>query len=235
MSESKQNLSSNFGTKEEAFEFLVQQSQNKALKEQWKKELDQLPDAPPEEKGKVKTLFNRRALALAASFILLLGSFYWFTNQNDSLQDMGYSMIEDTNFILESDSATRGLYDNLESQMAIDLQKEINVALEKQDYEAALGLYLTKEKKSQLSIDDKFYYSLSIARLKDGDHHKAIRLLEDVIKTEDRYYNEALWLQALLYITINEPNQSKIILNKLINKSNYQITNTKALLEKMAN
>ena len=235
MSESKGNKSSNFQSKEEAFEFLVQQSQNKSIKEQWKKELDKLPDAPPEVKRVGRILFIRRASIAAASFIILVGSFFWYTNQNVSLQQMASVMIYETNFILESASSTRGINKNDEDALGIELQKEINVALEKEDYEASLGLYLTKEKKSQLSIDDKFYYSLSIARVEDGNYHKAIRLLEDVIGQKGKYYDEALWLQGLLYLKINEPNKSKIILNKLINISNYQFTNSKTLLNKMSN
>jgi len=234
MNESKRNMPSDFQSKEEAFEFLVQQSQNKSLKEQWKKELDQLPDAPPEKKRISRKLFVRRASAIAASFILLLGSFYWYTSQHESLQQMASLMITETNFVLDSGSLTRGIDENDVNELDIELQKEINTALEKEDYEASIGLFLTKERKSQLSLDDKFYYSLSLARVEKGDYYKAIRLLDDVAGQKGKYYNEALWLQGLLYLKINEPNKSKIILKKLINISNYQITNSKALLERMA-
>ena len=234
MSESKQNKPSDFQSKEEAFEYLVQQSQHQSLKDLWKKELDQLPDAPPEEKKAGKKMFVRRAIAIAASFVFLLGTFVWYTNQDDSLQQMASVMIEDTNFILESGSLTRGIDDSVMDEMDIELQKEINTALEKEDYQASIGLFVTKEKRSQLSVDDKFYYALSLARVDNGDYYKAIRLLEDVAKKKEKYYNEGLWLQGLLYLKINEPNKSKIILNKLINISNYQITNSTALLERMA-
>lgn len=232
MSESKRNIPSNFKSEEEAFEYLVQQSQNKALKDQWKKELDQLPDAPEEkiELGKGSNI--RRFIAVAASFLVLIGSFYWYNNQEGSLQQIAGVMIEETNFVLGSASFTRGTVEN--DDLSIELQKEINKSLEKADYDAAIGLFLTKERQSQLTIDDKFYYSLSLARIENGDYYKAIRLLDDVIKQKEKYYDESLWLQALLYLKINEPNNSKIILNKLINISNYQITNTKALLKKMA-
>jgi len=234
MSEPKRNKRPNFQSEEEAFEFLIQESQNKELKDLWKSELDKLPDAPEVEDKKTKRMFFRRAIAIAASFVLLLGSFYWFSNQESSLQQMANVMLDDTNFILESSSATRGIDPEETDELNVALQKEINKALEKEDYEAAIGLFLTKEKKSQLSIEDKFFYALSLGRVDNADHHKAIRLLDDVTSQEEKYFNEALWLQALLYLKINEPYKSKIILNKLINNSNYQITNTKALLERMA-
>jgi len=235
MNESKQNLSQNFHSEEEAFEYLVQQSQNQVLKDKWREELEKLPDAPVEVKRNTRTVFFKRASAVAASFIILFGSFYWFTNQGNSPQQMASAMIHETNFVLESASLTRGLNGEDSDELGVELQKEINKALEKEDYAASVGLFLTKEKKSQLSIDDKFYYALSLARVENEDHHKAIRLLDSVKSQKAKYYNEALWLQALLYLKINEPNKSKIILNKLINNSNYQITNTKALLERMAN
>lgn len=234
MNESKRNMPSNFQSEEEAFEYLVQQSQNKSLKELWKKELDQLPDAAPEEKKATRVHFIRRVSAIAASFILILGSFYWYTSQHQSLQQMASVMIEETNFVLDSGSLTRGIDENDGDEIDIELQKEISKALEKKDYDAAIGLFLTKEKKGRLSLDDKFYYSISLAHVENGDYYKAIRLLDDVSDQKDKYYNEALWLQGLLYLKINEPNKSKIILNKLINTSNYQITNSKALLERIA-
>lgn len=235
MNKSKQNLSPNFNSEEEAFEYLVQQSQNQLLKDKWKEELDKLPDAPVEEPKSKKMVYMKRIIAIAASFVILIGSFYWFTNQGSNPQQMAAAMIHDTNFVLESGSLTRGLNEDATDELGIELQKEINKALEDEDYPASIGLFLTKEKKSQLSIDDKFYYALSLARVENEDHHKAIRMLNDVIAQNSKYFDEALWLQALLYLKINEPNQSKIILNKLINNSNYQISNTKALLERMAN
>ncbi len=234
MSESKRNIPSNFQSEEEAFEYLIQKSQDKALKDQWKMELDQLPDAPEETNGTPRKVIYRRIMAIAASFVILLGSFYWFTNQDPTLQQMADAMITDTNFVLESGSFTRGVNDEVIDEFEIALQKEINTALEKEDYSAAIGLFLTKEKKSQLLTDDKFYFALSLARVDGSDYHKAIRLLEDVISRKESNYSEALWLQALLYIKIEEPLKSKIILNKLINNTNYQITHTKALLERMA-
>lgn len=235
MSESKENNNSNFNSKEEAFEYLVQQSQNQALKDQWRKELDQLPDSPTLEKSKTRVLFLKKVIGVAASLIFMFGCFFWFSQSNDTLQQMASNLIDETYFVLESDSFTRGVDESQNDNLTLELQKEINSALERKDYQQAIGLFMTKEKKSQLSLVDKFYYSLSLARIEGGDYYKAIRLLDDVTKKKDEFYDEALWLQALLYLRVNEPNQSKIILNKLINKSNYQITNTKALLQRMAN
>mgnify|MGYP001799990397 CR=1 FL=1 len=147
---------------------------------------------------------------------------------------MATVMIEETNFVLNTASDTRGVNDDESEELSIALQKEINKALEQKDYSASVGLYATKEKNGQLSIEDKFYYSLSLARVADSDYYKAIRLLEDVVDQKDKYLEESLWLQSLLYLKINEPNKSRIKLNKLINISNYQITNRKAVLERIA-
>ena len=235
MSESIQNMFYEFQSKDEAFDFLVQQGQNKKIKDQWMKELNLLLDAPQVVKIVNRRVNLRKIVTVAAAFIILLGSFFWLTTKEDSLPKIASLMIKETNFILVSDSVTRGLFKGGKNEKLIELQKEINTAMEKQNYEAALRMYLTKEKQSQLSLNDRFYYSLSLARAEGGDYHKAIRLLEGVINKNDKLYNESLWLQGLLYLKINEPNKSKIILNKLINNSNYQLSNTKALLERMVN
>lgn len=234
MSESKQNTSPNFKSKEEAFEFLVEQSQNKALKDQWKAELDKLPDVQIVDKGQTKVILIKRVMAIAATFIILFGSFYWFTLQDNSPSQMADMMIKDTNFILESGSITRGNMGEVNDEVYEELRKEINSALEKENYVASIGLFFTVEKESQLTLADKFYYSLSLARVEDADYQKALSLLDEVISQKGKYYDEALWLQALLYLKTGEPQKTKIILHKLINKSNYQNTNSKALLKKMA-
>ncbi len=234
MSESKQNKSSDFQSKDEASEYLVKKSQEKVLKDQWAKELDQLPDVPTEEVGKRRRLNIRRIAAVAACFIILLGTFYWFTQREDTLPQMAQKMIEETNFILVAASDTRGLESRTDEDFEAEFQKEISQAMEKKDYGSALGLFVSKEKRGRLTNDEKFHYALSLARVTNADNYKAIRLLDDVIIQKENYYDEALWLQALLYLKIDDPYQSKILLNKLINTSNYQITNSTALLERIA-
>jgi tetratricopeptide (TPR) repeat protein len=149
---------------------------------------------------------------------------------------MAEVMLKETKFVLHHSALTRGIKELETDQLDVALQREINRALEFEDFEASIGLFRTKEKQTQLSVDDKFYYSLSLGRVRNGDYYKAIRMLDDVIQQKDRFYSEALWLQALLYLKINEPAKAKIILNKLISTSNYhyQITNIRMLLERLA-
>ena len=233
MSDSKQKLPSNFQSEDEAFEFLIQQSQNQKLKDQWKVELEQLPDAPIKKNYGASKILLRTGLSIAAILILVLGAIFMFRVNNDSLQHMAESMIQETKFILPNSSETRGVNDG-ENELTVEFQKEIDKALETKDYKRSIELFARKEGISALSNEDKFFYSLSLSRVDDNDLDKAIQMLEDVIDQKNGYYDEALWLKALLHLKNDNPNESKIVLNKLINNSNYQITNSKALLERMA-
>jgi hypothetical protein len=234
MRELNRNYLLNFESKDAAFEFLVQESQSYAIKEQWKKELQQLRDSPKEHrKSKGVSKFNRVAVFLVALFLFLV-SFYWFINLNKPLEKMAGEMLVETNITSVSDAYTRGFEEQDEGNLALELQSEINKALFKKDYNSAIGLFLTKEKQSQLSVDDKFYYALSISQIENADFYKALRLLEDVTAKNEKFINESLWLQGLLFIKVRNPIKAKIILNKLYSSSSYQKRNVKSLLERMS-
>jgi len=227
------NNLSNFESKDAAFEFLVQESQNHAIKEKWKKELEQLTDATNNER-ELEWHSNYKSVAVfVAVLFLLMISFYWLINLDNSLEKVASKMLIETNIIAVTDSYTRGFEEEDGGNLAIELQKEINAALSDKDYNAAIGLFFTKEKQSQLTVDDKFYYSLSISQTENADFYKALRMLEDVIAKNEKFINESLWLQGLLFIKIGNPIKAKIILNKLFDRSNYQMRNVESLLKMM--
>jgi multisubunit Na+/H+ antiporter MnhF subunit len=231
MRESNKTTLSNFGSKDAAFEFLVQESQNNIIKEKWKKELDQIQDSS----RKIDEIFSILNFKNIVLFLLILGlllfSVYRLINGNSTPQKMAHIMLLETNISTVSDSYTRGLKTLNDSNLAIELQNEINSSLTLKDYNAAIGLLYTKEQQSQLTVEDKFYYALSISQIENADYYKAIRLLEDVTSKNEKFINESLWLQGLLHLKIGNPIKSKIILTKLSNSSNYQKENTKALLK----
>ena len=229
------NNLSNFESKDAVFEFLVQESQNYAIKEQWKIELQQLTDSPLENRALNRPSKFKRVAVLFAALFLLLMSFYWFISLDTSLEMMADKMLVETNITTVSDSYTRGFEEQNEGNLSIELQNEINIALVQKDYNSAIGLFFTKEKQSQLSIDDKFYYALSISQIENADFYKALRLLEDVTAKNEKFINESLWLQGLLFIKVRNQIKAKIILIKLHSSSNYQNKNVQALLERMKN
>lgn len=53
-------------------------------------------------------------------------------------------------------------------------------ALEKKEYEPFFGLFLTKEKKSRLLLDNKLYYSFSLFLENEVDNYKALRCSDDI-------------------------------------------------------
>jgi len=234
MKDSEQNKSSNFNSKDEAFEYLVQQGQNQALKDFWKEEMDKMPEAKIKKingGGGKAILF--KIVTIAASFILIVSAYFLFNNARNDLPQMAAAMIQETNFLLESDGATRGLNEAGDNQDVITLQKNINAALEQKDYAQSAMLLQEKQAKIELSVSDKFYYALSLARMENGDLNKALQLTNEITQTKKKYYNEALWLQALMHLRLENREQAKSTLLKLQDQSNYQSKNTNRILEKI--
>lgn len=231
--ESKQENMTYFNGKDEAFEFLVQQSQHHILKEHWQKEMDLLSEKR-ENNGFHNThrLFIQ-IIGILAVLIALMGLFYRFHSDRNSLDSMTNRMIEDSYFAVANDFDVRGVKDVASDRILKDLQHEINLSLELGDYNAAIGLFKTKEKQTQLSSEDKFYYSIALSKIDKGDYHKAIRMLDSVLEENDNYQNESLWLQGLLYIKVGDKGSSKIVFLELLEKSDYKSNNVRLLLHKM--
>ena len=228
-----QNNIMDFDSKDSAFEFLVQESQRHFIKEQWKKELEQFEDIPNEKSALKRHLKFNRVAVFAVTLILLLLSFYWYKQLDNSLIKVANQMLVETNITAVSDFYTRGFAEQGEGNLAIELQNEINTALTQKDYNSAIGLFHTKEQQTQLSVEDKFYYALSISQLENADFYKALRLLEDVTFKNEKFIDESLWLQGLLFIKIGNPIKAKIILKQLFARSNYQKSNVTILLKRM--
>lgn len=233
MSESNQHNMTHFKGRDDAFEFLVQQSQNLLLKEKWRKELELADGEGYNRSYSRQNNLPIKLIGILAILIVLMGLYSWFHSKRNSLDSMTNRMIEDSYFAVVNDQNIRGVKGtNLENRI-VDLQNEINMSLEQNDFNAAVGLYLTKEKQTQLSIEDKFYYAVALSKIEKGDYYKAIRLLSQVEDNNDKFHNESLWLQGLLYIKVGSPDHSRIVLKRLIRKSDYQDENVKMLLDKI--
>ena len=143
-------------------------------------------------------------------------------------------MIEDSYFAVANDFDVRGLNDVASDRLLMDLQHEIDISLEQGDYNAAVGLFKTKEKQTQLSSEDKFYYSVALTKMEKGDYHKAIRMLNSVLEKNDNFKDESLWLLGLLYIKTGDKGSTKFVFQELLEESDYQSNNVRLLLRKLA-
>ena len=232
MSESKKNRKSEFNSQEEALEFLVQKSQEEALKESWKKELELLPD---EEEYSTPARGRSRILkivAVAASLFFVVSFYFLFTEDHSDTYRLAEAMIHETNFIMAGDMETRGAeMESGEGREAL-IKKQIRDAMDEKNYAAAVKMYASIEK-TGLTNEEKFTYALAIARSEHGDLGKAKKLLK-VHGIKKLVSPQAMWLEALIYLKSGERKKSKKILNKLIQKSNYQSKNAKVLLQKMS-
>lgn len=233
MRQSNRNTTPIFKTEDEAFEFLVRQSQNQLLKDQWSKDLNLFKVPIEESKIRDRSILIAFIVGVAILLILLFGALYWFSNNNNSLESMASRMLDESYFALVTDSNTRGVEIPNEDAIIFELQKEILFALEERDYSNVLGLFSTKEKLLQLTMEDKFYYALAISKVEDGNYHKALRILESITSENNNFYNESLWLQGLLYIKIGSLHNSKVALKRLVNSSRYQFENARLLLNEI--
>ncbi len=220
------NNGSDFKSPDEAFEYLVNQRLNEKRKKEWARELgpgpDELPDELPTENvnsKSSKTLYIR--LASAAAAVVLIGSFFIFLQIPKPIDQYASNLMDETEISMTYGSDSRGANSNLEEKDIASLKNELTTVLLNQDFNQALGNFRQLEKISALSVEDKYFYAISLLKSKGENYQKAIRLLNDVVAVDDHNLKNALWLRALGYgMTDNIPlmkkdlNQLKSITNK---------------------
>ena len=145
MSESNKNKKSEFESKDEAFEFLVRKSQENALKSNWKEMLDSLPDEEPLPKKKRSYSRFAQWMAVAASLILVVTSYFLFTMDHSDAYRLAEAMIHETNFIMPGDTETRGIGKEGLQPVNEEVEKKISKAMETKDYNTAVKLYASIE------------------------------------------------------------------------------------------
>jgi len=233
MDVSRHKILSNFNSEQEAFEYLVAYSQKNELKRYFHQELQNLP-----RKSILDTLYEYHStlglITIAASFTFVVCVFYLLsTFLNPSIEQMANHMLEKTLFVSPSALKTRGTAMDQTHPSYHSLQQHISDAMQHSDYDKAIKFLNQKEKITLLNLDEKFYFAVFLSKTKNEDLQKAIQLTNTITDEKSKFYEESLWLKALIHIKLNQYNESINLLNKLINISNYQLNNSKALLEEL--
>jgi len=219
-----ENSSHEFKDKTEALEFMVKRSVDRKRKEKWAKDF-----AAGRKKNEETTIIPLRKRLLriaAAAAILILGfvaiQFLPFGNQN--IDSLATNMIGNTKFLPQE--TTRGAALSEE-----ELNKALSEALETEEYLTALKLY--EQKTSEFTTKDKFFYAVSLAKTNNANQQKILSLTAEIMKTENEFFIESMWLSALTHLKLNDKAAAKNELEQLL-RYKYQTKNVKKLLEKIS-
>ena len=232
----KSNKKKKFKSVDEAFEFLVSNEIDEQIKEEWAKELGPGPDEIFKESIKPKTRFSTKKIFIrltsaAAVLLLILGSFF-FLQKTKPLDQYASNLMQETEISMSYGSESRGGSTSNSEKDIVSLKNELTTVLLNQDFHQALGYFKQLEKVSTLSIEDKYFYAISLLKSKGEDNQKAIRLLNDVINKEDHNLKNALWLRALAYGMTDNATLMKNDLSKLNTKPKTTDKRVKDLLSK---
>lgn len=157
-------------------------------------------DVAPKKEKKVFTL-NYKTISVAASIVVLVGSFWFFnrTSQNETIFNRYF--IED-----------RGLETNMgeTDQYAFD---DAMVDYKHGKYDRAIEKWnLQLEKKPE---NDTLNYFLGVSNLANKDETKAIEFLETTVKnTESTFLNEAYFYLGLSYLKQDKTDLAIEVLQK---------------------
>jgi len=217
------NDSPEFKDKTEALEFMIKRSKDRKLKEKWAK--DFAADRKKNNETKVIPLRKRLFQISAIAAILILGFFVVqiIPFGNDNLESLASNMVETTKF--RPNEATRGTVVTEEG-----INNSLLKALEEEKYVEALNLY--QQKTSAFSLEDKFFYAVSLAKTETPDYNKILELTEEIMKTENEFFIESLWLSALTHLKLKDPKTAKSELEQLL-RYKYQTKNVEKLLSKI--
>jgi len=158
---------------------------------------------------------------VAASIVVLLGLTYFFTQNNDaSTDELFTSYFEPYRNVIQP--IERG--DNQQDTKTLAF-----MAYEKGDYENAIKLFskLYAENKESYYL---FYKANALLKLEKAD--EAIPLLLEHLKTKDTLTEKTNWYLALAYLKLNDKNNAKKALKKVIDDGKFKTNEAKELLKK---
>lgn len=208
-------LRNDMGFKEELeFEQAVKTAIISTKKDNLRNKLHRLE--PPKEKK------NYVFIGIAASIIIALGVFGLLKNSQSFTGDELYAQYFEpySNIIAPS---SRG-----------DASKnEINIAFR---YYDSKNYKIASEKFESLFASSETSYFLfyqAICELLIGNTDKAIKLLEQHKKYNDRLSNQTDWYLALAFLKSNQTDTAKELLVKIIDNKSYNYESAQEILEKM--
>lgn len=173
------------------------------------------------KKSESKVIILRPWLA-AASAVFLVGISAWLLFFNDN----GF----DANQLYESNFMP---YENVvhpieRGQQLEDLKTQAFAAYEDEDYGHALELFKELQQKQTDTYID-FYKAIILMQL--SKPQEAIPLLESYIANEGELNDRATWYLALAHLKLEDVDQSKLILEKMVVQNGYKVNAAKELLE----
>lgn len=157
----------------------------------------------------------------AASIVLLVGlSYVLFINNKPSNDELFSSYFEPYRNVIQP------------IERGGDLQDEITIAFtayEKGEYKKAFELF----SKLHTSTNESYYlFYQANALLKLEKAKEAIPLLLEHLKTKDTLTQKSRWYLALAYLKLNNKNEAKAVLKKVITDGNYKKKEASELLKK---
>jgi len=230
------NLNNNgpdFKFPDDAFEYLVNQRLDEKRRKEWAKALGPPQDKISKQNRKLmptKKLYIR--LASIAASAILIGGFFLFSQKAKPLDQYAGNLLQETEISMSYGSAIRGENPNVTDKEIRSLKSELTTVLLDQDFNQALGYFKQLEKMSSLTIEDKYFFAISLLKTKGEDYQKAIRLLNDVVNANDHNQENALWLKALAYGMTENAALMKKDLSKLNSISKKTDERVKDLLSK---
>lgn len=145
------------------------------------------------------------ALAVAASFVLLLLAGYWYIASQQTPTDLYYAHYQPyPNIINPLERSGAAPTDPMARAM---------LAYEQANYDVAISLF--EQQAEQLTPAYKFYLALSL--LEVGESSRTVALLEEVAASENEsLFLPALWYRGLAHLKANRTDEAREVLNQLL-------------------
>lgn len=216
MNSNRNKKDADFKSPDEAFEYLLEQRLDEKRKKEWAKALGPTPEMDLDSEGgksNLKRIYFR--IVSVAAVLILIAGFFYFGQKTVPLDQYAGQLVQETTIAMSYGSESRGDQMNNTDETIANLKSELTAVLLDQDYNQALGYFNQLEKLTALSIEDKYYYAISILKSKGENNQKAIRLLSDVVKADSYNLKNALWLRALAFGTTDNAALMKKDLNHL--------------------
>lgn len=162
--------------------------------------------------GLLRFMRNPRMLALAASFLLLVGFFAWFSLQGPNLQEMA-----DNNFEPLALQTQMGNYGDDDIPK---IRNQANQAYVERDYARAAELFAELAELEPYNLNNRLY--AGICRLGNRQPDEAILTLQPLADGKDKnVQSEASWYLALAFMKTGNVASTKTYLDKVVEGKGY--------------
>lgn len=168
----------------------------------------------------LRVLQSPRNLAIAASLLLLIGFFGWWTLQTPSSVEVASQNFE---------QLPLQAFMNLETSDAQETRKAAHEAYIAEDYELAVARF---RELTQLAPEDLNYQLyLGISQLGAGQPDGATRTLQPLAEGNDESVrDEATWYLALAFLELDRPAAALPYLDQLARKGGYRSESAQTIL-----